>query len=445
MEWEASRGENNGHSDTLLSYSACHLAPPRGQLGGLMRLARSLTRLAGTLPYSLAVGAVGVAYLSPSGTAGRPEPMPYRSAASRILGAKTGASCPLPVSKQVKAVKDFAEMLPVFRHPRCMNCHGGLDPMSDRHPGKDQLDPELTLLSNREKYLEQCQDCHDGLPGWMRPPTEALFFVGKDDEALCLQMKQFEKTGESFVEHIRNDHGDIQFIAAGFAGDRALGAQGLKDNGLVADPPPGTQADLTAKAQKWVDDLEGNYAKSPECGCVVPKIKLEIHHTTESNTPNGLPSKVASEVKFEVNLLPMGEDKPGGYKGDVSLVRAVVMTVPSNCTAKESINEHWTFYAIFPPDSDSMQVWRTQITDEPVGAIKCGVRPSGGWGGRRLSGKTDTVTTEESIDAGMLGSGEPFMMPSDSGSTKEFTEGEGGEDGDLETLSITVLAVPSSK
>ncbi len=82
-------------------------------------------------------------------------------------------------------------------------------------------------------------------------------------------------------------------------------------------------------------------------------------HTTETNTPNGLPSTVASDVKFEVNLLPMGEDKPGCYKGDVSLVRAVVMTVPSNCTAKESINEQWTFYAILPPDSDSMQVWRT--------------------------------------------------------------------------------------
>ncbi len=37
------------------------------------------------------------------------------------------------------------------------------------------------------------------------------------------------------------------------------------------------------------------------------------------------------------------------------------------------------------------------------------------------------------------------MMPSDSGSTKEFTEGEGGEEGDLETLSITVLAVPDTK
>ena len=407
-----------------------------------MRLARSLTRLVGTLPYSLAAGAVGFAYLSPSGTAGRLAPVAYRSAAARIRGAKTAACKGLSVGKQVKAVKAFAEMLPVFRHPRCINCHGGLDPLSDKHPGKDQIS-DIDPNANRTEFLEACQTCHDGLPGW-RTPGEPVFFTGKDDETLCLQMKRFEKTGESFVEHIRNDDGDIQFIAAGFAGDRALG-EGLKDYSLVAEPPPGSQADLTAKAQKWVDDLEGHYADSPECGCVVPKIKLEIHHTTETNTPNGLPSKVASEVEFEVNLLPMGEGKPGGYKGDFSLVRNVVMTVPSNCTAKESINEQWTFYAISRPTRTPCRCGVPRLTDEPVGAIKCMVRPSGGWGNRRLSGKTDTVTTEESIDAGMLGSGEPFMMPSDSGATQEFTEGEGGEEGDLETLSITVLAVPDTK
>ena len=41
-----------------------------------MRLPRGLTRFVGTLPYSLAVGAVGFAYLSPSATAGRLTPVP---------------------------------------------------------------------------------------------------------------------------------------------------------------------------------------------------------------------------------------------------------------------------------------------------------------------------------------------------------------------------------
>ena len=63
------------------------------------------------------------------------------------------------------------------------------------------------------------------------------------------------------------------------------------------------------------------------------------------------------------------------------------------------------------------------------------------WGNRRLSGNTDTVKTEESWTPGKLANAEPFMMPSDSGATKEFTEGDAVEDG-AESLSITVLAVP---
>jgi hypothetical protein len=439
MEWEASGGEKNGPGVTLLSYSG--ILSHADIRGDPMRLASRLTRLVGTLPYSLAVGAVGFAYLSPSTTADRLTPVAYGSAASRIRGAKIAACKGLSIGKQVQAVKDFAEMLPVFRHPRCNNCHGGLEPTSDRHPGKDQLDPNLTFDSNKDEYLKQCQDCHDGLPGWMVPPIPALFFEGKDDETLCKQMKQFEKTGDLFVEHILNDHNGIQFIAAGFKGDRALG-EGLRDYNLVAEPPPGSQTDLTAKAQKWVTDLGGHYTDSPECGCVVPKVKLEVHNVLVREVPNGLPSKEASDVKFEVNLLPLGEDRPGGYQGDVSLVRRVQVTVPGNCKVEgNAINEHWTFFAILQPDSDSMQVWHIHIPEEAEGEIGCMVRPSGGWGNRRLSGSSDTVKTEEDWTQSRLANARPFMMPSDSGATKEFTGGDraGFE---RESLSITVLAVP---
>jgi hypothetical protein len=357
----------------------------------------------------------------------RPAPPVSRAAACKGLS----------VSKQVKAVKDFAEMLPVFRHPRCLNCHGGLDPLSDRHPGKDQISD---LANDRDKFLAECQECHDGLPGW-RQPGEPVFFTDKDDETLCLQMKRFEPAGDGFVEHIRNDHGDIQFIAAGFKGDRALG-EGLKDYSLVAEPPPGTQADLTAKAQKWVDDLEGHYADSPECGCVVPKVKLQVHNVMVMEVPNGLPSKEASDLTFEVNLLPMGEDKPGGYQGDVTVVRRVDVTVPGNCSVTgNTIKEHWTFYAILRPDSDSMQIWQTQLSDDEEGEVGCRVTASGGWGNRRLSGKTENVKTKESWNQSILANAEPFMMPSDSGATKEFTDGEAG-DPNRETLTIKVLAVP---
>jgi hypothetical protein len=190
---------------------------------------------------------------------------------SRLSMAQAGASCPLPLMQQIDAIHAFAEMMPVFRHPRCLNCHGGVDPLSEAHRGADQVEPK----ADRKEFNAQCQMCHDGLaphdetPGWS-VPGEPVFFVDKSDEELCLQMKQFEPTGEDFVGHIFNDHGpeNTQFIAAAFVGDRALG-EGLADYGLAIEKPPGTQAELTAKARKWVDILGEGWKSSRECGCVV--------------------------------------------------------------------------------------------------------------------------------------------------------------------------------
>ena len=203
--------------------------------------------------------------------------------------AQEGTSCPVPIGKQIEAIGAFAEMLPVFRHPRCMNCHGGMDIASARHPGADQLEPMANPLD-----VEQCQACHDGLPGW-RQPHSSVFFTDKSDEELCLQMKKFEHTGDEFVEHIFNDHGDVQFIAAGFVGDRALG-EGLQDYRLTIEKPPGTQAQLTAMARKWVDLLGAGYSASPECGCVV---KLEGKFTYTDSMSAGDTIKVTGNLLWK--------------------------------------------------------------------------------------------------------------------------------------------------
>jgi hypothetical protein len=190
------------------------------------------------------------------------------------LLAQAGESCPLPVDKQLEAIMAFAEMLPVFRHPRCMNCHGGVDPSSPPHPGAGQLDSDVDPQPNSAEYRAQCEGCHDqllardGSPGWTIPHS-SVFFVGKSDEELCSQMKKFSPSGgDHFVEHIYNDHGDTQFIAAGFVGDRALGEDGLAEHRLVAEPPPGTQAELTAKARRWADIVGDGWRPEP-CGCTV--------------------------------------------------------------------------------------------------------------------------------------------------------------------------------
>jgi hypothetical protein len=228
----------------------------------------------------LALIAVGVA-----ASAGSPS-----SADSVRLTAQPEEDCPLSIGQQVKAVKAFAEMMPVIRHPRCTNCHGGVNPFTDAHRG-GAMNPDSTI--------EQCQDCHDQLKGWDTPGSP-MFFVGRSNEKICLQFKEFAGTADGFVEHIRNDHGGVQFIAAGFNGDRALDEQARRDFDVVIEKPPGTQAELTEKARKWVAAMGGEFPKSPACGCLKPKVELKMASTwTAQDKQSTITENVSATVPLE--------------------------------------------------------------------------------------------------------------------------------------------------
>lgn len=374
-------------------------------------------------PYGLALGVVGLVYLGDSAPEQRfalASPPPQ---APRHLTASSGPSCPLPVGQQVKAVKAFAEMLPVFRHARCLNCHGGVDPFEEDDVGTHEGGQ---MQKSFPVDLEQCQDCHSGLKGWMVPPREDLLFVGKSDEELCLQMKHHEKTGKDFVGHIFNDHdsSNVQFIAAGFKGDRALS----EDFELKAEKPPGTQAELTEKARKWVDMLGKGYTASHECGCVMPKIKLEIDHTMRFEVPKGLPSKEESQVRFEMKLEPTGDPRINMFAGEHRLNREIKMTLPPNCKGKASRQERWMVYALVDSVTGSIKVRHTAFDDEPEGEIVC----SQGRGTATMGifpGHVSLVAWEA-------------VIPADSGSSKTLRAEAVGR---KEALTITVLEVPESE
>ena len=68
-------------------------------------------------------------------------------------------------------------------------------------------------------------------------------------------MKMSNSSPELYVSHIENDLHCIQFIAAGFVGDRAVGVEELTRIGKKVEPPPGTQEELTNKARRYVDLL----------------------------------------------------------------------------------------------------------------------------------------------------------------------------------------------
>jgi hypothetical protein len=358
-------------------------------------IARRAFSLAGPAFCGLALSAAGIAY------ADRPAAeLPLRPSS---LGSASAPSCPLPITRQVKAVKAFAEMMPVFRHARCLNCHGGLDLFSARHPGENQLDRQWNPAEpmapdvRANSFAAQCMDCHDnirrfdhpsGKGGWTTPPSP-MFFVHqygdpqsqKDDEELCLQVKAQEPTGASFVSHIHDDHGTIQFLEAAFVGDRALG-EGLQDyvdargGQLKPEKPPGSQADLTAKAQKWVDLLGDGYASSPECGCVKPRIRLEVQHRYADNTADAASSygwvDFAGEVKFQVTLEPADSMGVVWFRADTSVVRPVTMTsIRKGCTGTGTITEEWEFFTFFQEDAETMDLRVGIYPSERIGSSPC--------------------------------------------------------------------------
>ena len=381
------------------------------------------SRIALTLAAGGGAVSAGALSSSPGAAAGAP----------RLLAETRGPSCPVPVGKQVQAVKVFESMLPVFRHPRCTNCHGGMNVFDDsRHPGASGLDEELDPRSRlhddafKEAFTAQCTDCHDGLPGWTVPPP-GQFFHDRSDEALCKQMKMSNSTPERYVGHIRNDHEGIQFIAAGFKGDRALGEDGLKEIHKKAEPPPGTQLELTDKAQRYVDLLGKNgYSASSECGCVMPGIKLEVHHTQLTEGTGGPGWREYSEAKFEVRLPPAGGDRSDVFAAEHSLTRPIQMTVPRPCTANASRDETWEFTATVDEKTGVVRVRRSMAADEPVGKVVCRY-PQG-------TGEMEMFPSSE----GVLAYGE-LSFPPDSAASRTLKY---EMDGYKETLRITVLEVP---
>src|ERR1041385_7235647 len=123
---------------------------------------------------------------------------PWGLLALGTLLAVTGLGT-LSVSAQTSARDDdplamFAELMPVFSSPRCVNCHGGTNPQTNlNHPGGQQDVPvdgqgNMSFETGRN---EECLTCHTaaGTDGWRLAPKD-MSFVGKDTLPLCRQFRK---------------------------------------------------------------------------------------------------------------------------------------------------------------------------------------------------------------------------------------------------------------
>ena len=226
-----------------------------------------------------------------------------------------GGGCPLLAAQQTKSSKAWLKMMPVFRHPRCSNCHGGIpDPFPDSQtgnsgPGRKPYSPRHVGVVDIDSTspANVCENCH--MNGWTMPGS-ALYFVTKSDVELCKAMKtKFD--GPGFVDHIRRESGGVQFIAAAFRGKRGLdadpGAQSIYEaetgKTFRAEPPPVTHPVFLQQAMAWVAAQGGDFVGDEECGCVPAETGevylLEIKQT-DSRAFSGF--VVTDQVTMQVRI-----------------------------------------------------------------------------------------------------------------------------------------------
>lgn len=233
---------------------------------------------------------------------------------------QSGGSCPLTAAQELNSIKTFLKMMPVFRHPRCLNCHGGIpSPLPARVRGADQVwrsGPPVqhagVVEMDSSADNRTCEECH--VDDWGDART-APNWSDKSDMTLCRGMHvQFPNDAAAFIDHIIRDGGNPPgFIKLAFQGKR-----GLLDGGetiyeaetgrkMTAQPPPGTHAQLIQQAKDWVAAQGGQFVGDKDCGCTVDRLEVKIQ--SSMTIANHGPAKETTTVTGDGTVtLKLGPD-----------------------------------------------------------------------------------------------------------------------------------------
>jgi len=226
--------------------------------------------------------------------------------------------CALSDKQQQDAPKAFAKLAPIFTHPRCFNCHGGVVPFNNsrRGPHPEIASDGVVLgTDGGEDFaatFRECGDCHDAFPSanspvktWRLAPfsPDMQFNVRgttspKSTLELCKQMKTRVRVpgAAGFIGHMKDDNGDREspFLNVAFAGtlgwdpsdpDNSSNIDLAKNafGSYPAPRPPMTQEQALQQAKDWVAAMGGKFRQPEECGCAEKKYALLIHaHGTAS-------------------------------------------------------------------------------------------------------------------------------------------------------------------
>lgn len=264
---------------------------------------------------SATVAAVALLGITPD-SAERPDTRPVRPV--RIV-ASNARACQLSPTEEQKAVDTFHDkLMPVLMHPRCFNCHGGVDPTIE---SGGHLGGAVKVTAT----VGECADCHE-FKGWFLPPTD-MRWIGKSERELCMMFKKFEKSPASFVEHVTNDHfpnaPEFQTVKTAFKGDASLSALGevtyedKTGQKFQPAPPPVSHAQFILDSRDWAYTIGDGFGVLPDCGCKPSGTAWEgtVKASWTLRTPElgVLTEKSTSTVRLELDTTMIVDGVPTRY------------------------------------------------------------------------------------------------------------------------------------
>src|SRR4051812_26962372 len=241
------------------------------------------------------------------------------------------AVCPLSESQTQKSIAAFAKIVPTLtQEPRCVNCHGGVNPFIDG-VGEDPASPDADIVPSLTEHgggkmdravppsagkpkgspQTDCNDCHNNMARkipsgaksrWAMAPV-FLHFLGKDAPTLCQQIKDFSRKcdhgicgpwpdAKAVLDHFTRDEGKDNFTGTAFKGDRGLDRTMYPESEVPTQPPSHISAAALIKLVKdWIATTGGEFKGDKACGCepahyairysTSMEVNIEsIHHTS---------------------------------------------------------------------------------------------------------------------------------------------------------------------
>ena len=195
------------------------------------------------------------------------------SNSSQTETATAAGGCSLSPADQRKAVQSFKALMPVFHHPRCANCHGGINFFSPTyealHGGgavamvdRDVEGPDGSIIARQRPDFETCGECHDAATDWRIPaPVQDISFAGRTAGQICEQIKRASGAPQNLLNHLQKN----EDIRLGFEGRRG-------HTSLSPEPPPLTAAAFKAKVGVWLQAMKAteSWPDPSSCGCIPP-------------------------------------------------------------------------------------------------------------------------------------------------------------------------------